>query len=441
MSALAKLLLERGEVVTGSDPGSSLLTEELTRLGARIYTSHSEEHIKGANVIIYSSAIKKENPELLAARDLGLMIMKRGELLAELFNSKTGIAVAGSHGKTTTSSLLASVFKETGRDPSVAVGGVISHLESNAFSGQGEYFIAESDESDGSFLLLNPKHAILTNIDNDHVDHYGSLSELSQAFVNFLKRVDEKGVVIVNADDPGIQKAPELLRRFKSFGTKSGDYLVQKLTCSAEGSKFTLQTPKEIFDFFLPYLGRHNAYNAVAVTSLCLEMGMTPVEIQRGLSVFRGVGRRLEKIFSQSGFTAIDDYGHHPTEIRTTICSIKEVDPRPLTVIFEPHRFTRTRNFWDDFIECFSGADKVYVSPIYAASESPLDGITSEALVKAQRESGLNVELISDLSEMRSIKNELLSKEAILLTLGAGGISKKIRSIFAEDHAPAGATK
>lgn len=441
MSALAKLLLERGEKVSGSDPGSSVLTEELKRMGAEVFHSHSGDNISGANVIVYSSAIKKDNPEFKLSLEKGLKILKRGELLAELFNSRSGIAVSGSHGKTTTSSLLATVFLESGLNPSVAVGGIISHLGTNALTGEGESFVAESDESDGSFLLLNPKHAILTNIDNDHVDHYGSVEELAKAFENFLARVDKDGVVMVNSDDPGIQKSSELLQRYKSFGLK-GDYQILDLKCSADGSKIQLRSPNgKEFDFFLPYLGRHNAYNAVGVAALCLEIGLSPEEIQKGFSVFKGVGRRLEMIHAENGFTLIDDYGHHPTEIRTTIKSIKELDSRPLTVIFEPHRFTRTKNFWEEFISCFQGADKLYLSPIYAASETPIEGITSEALVLAQKETGLDVEFISDLSQMREIKDSLLSKNAILLTLGAGGISRKIREIILKDHGPTGAKK
>lgn len=442
MSALAKLLLERGETVSGFDPGSSILTQELSRLGANIFSSHKKDNIAGADIVVYSSAIKTGNPELEEARSAGLRLMKRGELLAELFNTKSGIAVAGSHGKTTTSSLLATVLTEANKKPSIAVGGIISHLGSNAFSGSGDYFVAESDESDGSFLFLNPKHGILTNIDNDHVDHYGSLEQLSSAFESFLARIDKKGSILVNADDPGIKNAPAILENYRSFGFEGRDYKILELTCSANGSRFKLQSKtSNSLEFSLPYLGRHNAYNAVAVSSLCLDLGLTPQEIQKGLSVFRGVGRRLEKIFSASRFTLIDDYGHHPTEIRTTIKSIKEVDARPLTVVFEPHRFTRTKNFWEDFVHCFNGADKVYVSPIYAASESPIEGITSEALVEAQLKAGLNVEFIPDLSRMKEIKDTLLSKEAILLTLGAGGISKKIREIVHQDHAPTGAKK
>lgn len=440
MSALAKLLIERGDKVSGSDQGSSTLTEKLSELGAKIYSGHEARNITGAETIIVSSAIRAENPELAAAREQGLRILKRGELLAELFNKKTGLAVAGSHGKTTTSSLLATVFHETQRSPSAAVGGIISHLKTNAFSGSGEYFIAESDESDGSFLWLNPFYAILTNIDNDHVDHYGSVEDLSKAFVSFLGRVPEAGKVIVNADDPGIQKIPGLIRENTSFGFTSGDYRASKLECSANGSQFLVTKPDGIsVSFFLPHLGRHNVANAMGVIALCFELGFSETEIQQGLSVFRGVGRRLEKILSEKKFILLDDYGHHPTEIRTTIDSIKEVDPRPLTVIFEPHRFSRTKNFWQDFIACFASADKVYISPIYAASESPIPGITSEALVEDMKKFGVNVEFLPELSGMKSIKNSLVNEESILLTLGAGPISKKIREIVTVDCAPTGA--
>lgn len=441
MSALAKLLLENGERVSGSDPGSSVLTDELSRAGVRIFKDHHKDNIKGADFIVYSSAIRKTNQERIEAIEKGIPVLRRGELLAKLFNNKQGIAVAGSHGKTTTSSLLATVLRETGAMPTAAVGGIISHLGTNAFSGKGDLFVAESDESDGSFLLLSPAHAILTNIDNDHMDHYGTVAELTGAFERFLTQVRSGGKILVNADDPGIQRAAGLIGTHLSFGIKAGDYLGHDLKCSADGSTFNVTTPShETHTFFLPHLGRHNVYNALGVIALCIELGFKAAAIQQGLSVFRGVGRRLEKIFSHDNFTLLDDYGHHPTEIKTTIQSIKEVDPRPLVIIFEPHRYSRTQNFWQDFTECFSGADKVYISPIYAASEDAIDGISSEALVDAQKRLGLNVELLPDLSGMREIKNNLLVTECILLTLGAGGISKKIREIIHQDHAPVGAS-
>lgn len=430
MSALAKLLLERGESISGSDPGSSALTKHLENEGAKIFTTHEAHHVENADVVVYSSAIKSQNPELIRAREKGLRILKRGELLAELFNEKSGIAVAGSHGKTTTSSMLGSVLLELGFHPTVAVGGIITHLGSNAISGTGESFVAESDESDGSFLLLTPKHALLTNIDNDHLDHYGSVEALRTAFEDFLARVPAEGKVIVNGDDPGIRGSEAILSRAITFGLQSGQYRGSDLQCSASGSDFKLTTPVgETYAFSIAHLGRHNVLNALGVITLCLELGLTPEKIQRGLSVYRGVGRRLERLLQRNGFTLLDDYGHHPTEIRTTIASIKEVDPRPLTILFEPHRYTRTKNFWDDFVECFSGADKVYILPIYAASESALPEITSEKLVEAQRRRGIAVEFLPELSGMKGILLEEMKKDSVLLTLGAGGISKTIRSI------------
>jgi UDP-N-acetylmuramate--alanine ligase len=439
MSGIAEVLLDLGYNVSGSDLSSSSVTDNLAKKGCEIHIGHHEKNIEGATLLIYSSAIDPKNPEVVRARELGLPLIRRAEMLAELMRLKFGIAVAGSHGKTTTTSLIATIFHEAHQDATHIVGGIVSNLGGNARKGDGQYLIAEADESDGSFLLLSPIMAAITNIDNDHLDHYGTDDKIIDAFVEFVNRLPFYGRVALNADDKnslGIKA--RVKRSIMWYGKGNGaldelDYKAENIKFSASGTKFNLVFKgKAACEVETNLLGDHNVSNTLAAISIAHEAGLSWDQIKKGCLSFKGVGRRLEKLLERDQFVVIDDYGHHPTEIKATISALKSIDSRPLTVIFEPHRFSRTQNFWTEFQESFTGADEVFISPIYPASESPILGITSDKLVSEMKKSGLNTNYVSDLSEMKSILIERSSSSRIFLTLGAGSISKRIRAVIKE---------
>ena len=435
MSGIAEVLLDLGYNVSGSDLNSSAVTENLKNKGAAIQIGHRPENVQGATLIIYSSAIDHKNPEVIKAREQEIPLIRRAEMLAELMRLKFGIAVAGSHGKTTTTSLIATIFQEAKLDATYIIGGIVSNLGGNARKGDGEYLIAEADESDGSFLLLNPIMAAVTNIDDDHLDHYGSKDKIVDAFVEFVNKLPFYGRVALNANDPAsLEIKSKVKRSIIWYGIELegdvADYVAKNVELSAGGTEFDLYYKgSKVSRFKTNLMGFHNISNSLAAISISHEAGLGWDVIQKGLLSFQGVGRRLEKLFEKNSFVVIDDYGHHPTEVRATISTLRKVDQRPMCVVFEPHRFSRTQNFWNEFQECFEGADELYIAPIYAASEKPIEGITSEALVDAMRKKGKNVHFISSLEEMKTLLDERKNKETVFVTLGAGAISKKVREM------------
>lgn len=438
MSGIAEVLVDLGYQVSGSDISSTSVTENLQRKGAKIYLGHKASQIDGVSLVIYSSAIDTQNPEVARAIELQIPMMRRAEMLAELMRLKSGIAIAGSHGKTTTTSLIATIFQEAKLDATHIIGGIVHNLGGNARKGDGDYLIAEADESDGSFLYLTPIMATVTNIDNDHLDHYGSEDKIVDAFVEFVNKVPFYGRVVLNGDDKNSVAVKNRIKRpalwyGKNIDPNLADYVATEVKITAAGTCFKLHHQgKVVRAYETNMMGQHNVSNTLAAIAICHEVGISWDIIQSGLLKFQGVGRRLEKLYSKNDFVVIDDYGHHPTEIKATISALKEVDSRALCVVFEPHRYTRTQNFWKEFQESFTGADELFITPIYAASESPIPGITTEALISEMKQSGLKVSLLTDLEAMKDLLQARKDQKMIFLTLGAGAISKKIKQ-FVKD--------
>jgi UDP-N-acetylmuramate--alanine ligase len=435
MSGIAEVLLDLGCSVSGSDLSSSAVTENLKKKGACVFQGHSAENVEGSTLVIYSSAIDKKNPEVARALELKIPMIRRAEMLAELMRLKKGIAVAGSHGKTTTTSLIATIFHEAKLDATHIIGGIVHNLGGNAKKGDGEFLIAEADESDGSFLQLSPVMAAVTNIDNDHLDHYGTEEKIVEAFVEFLNKLPFYGKAILNRDDKNSYQIKEKIKRptlwfSKSVPKDEADFVATDVKLSAAGAEFNLHCRGKLVQKFTTHmLGQHNISNALAAIATCFECGIDWTTIQSGLLKFQGVGRRLERLYSKDNFVIIDDYGHHPTEVRATISALKDVDKRPLCIVFEPHRYTRTQNFWEEFQTCFDGADELFITPIYAASENPIPGITTEKLIEEMKKKGKKVFLLQNLDSMKELINERKNKEMIFLTLGAGAISKKAQQL------------
>lgn len=435
MSGIAEVLLDLGYKVSGSDLNASAVTENLQTKGAEIHIGHRASNVEGSTLIVYSSAIDTKNPEVIRAQELQIPMIRRAEMLAELMRLKFGIAVAGSHGKTTTTSLIATIFQEAKLDATHIIGGIVRNLGGNAKKGDGDYLIAEADESDGSFLLLSPIMAAVTNIDDDHLDHYGTKEKIVDAFVEFVNKLPFYGRAALNANDPAsVAIKAKVKRPLVWYGIEVdkdvADYVAKGIELSASGTEFDLYYKGEkVFRYKTHLMGMHNVSNTLAAISISHEANLSWDVIQKGLLNFQGVGRRLEKLHEKNKFVVIDDYGHHPTEVKATISTLRRVDDRPLCVVFEPHRYSRTQNFWKEFQECFEGADELFLTPIYAASEKPIDGITSEAMVKEMKAKGKNVHFLSSLDDMKPLLSERKDKSCVFVTLGAGAISKKIRDM------------
>jgi UDP-N-acetylmuramate--alanine ligase len=436
MSGISEVLLDLGYVVSGSDLNASSVTENLKSKGAQIFIGHAASNVEDATLVVYSSAIDPKNPEFSRAHELKIPMIRRAEMLAELMRLKFGIAVAGSHGKTTTTSLIATIFQEAKLDATHIIGGIVSNLGGNAKKGDGEYLIAEADESDGSFLLLNPIMAAITNIDDDHLDFYGTKEKVVEAFVEFVNKLPFYGRIALNANDESSVAIKGLVKRpmvWYGIETNSEDvtYVARNVQLSAAGTSFDLYFHgNKVVQITTHLLGLHNVSNTLAAIAISHEVELEWSVIQQGLLKFQGVGRRLEKLFIKDKFLVIDDYGHHPTEVKATVNALKNVDQRPLCVVFEPHRYSRTQSFWKEFQDSFDGVDELFISPIYAASEQPILGITSEALVAEMKSKGKNVTFISSLDDMKMLLNDRKNKDYLFVTLGAGAISKKVREML-----------
>jgi len=438
MSGIADVLLSLGYPVSGSDITQGAILQDLKSKGAEIHVGHQEENLEGAGLVVYSSAIDNNNPEIVRAKRERVPLVRRAEMLAELMRLKYGIAIAGSHGKTTTTSMVATIFHDAGKDPTHIIGGIVSNLGNHAKKGDGEFLIAEADESDGSFLHLNPIMAVITNIDNDHLDFHKSEENIRKAFTDFINRLPFYGKVALNAHDKGTKLIMDHVKRpYVLFGISRSldervmfDYSADKITYLPGHTEFDLWSKgQRIGRVTTQVSGEHNVLNALAAVAISHESGLTFPQIISGLAKFQGVGRRLEKLWQKGSFEVIDDYGHHPTEIRATLATIKNVFKKPVCVVFEPHRYTRTQQLWQDFIDCFADADEIFVGPIYAASEAAIPGITSEKLVSALRTKKQSVSFLSNLDNMKELIIERQGRDMIFLTLGAGSISKKAKNI------------
>jgi UDP-N-acetylmuramate--alanine ligase len=428
MSGIAEVLLSQGYSVSGSDMAESAMVGHLRSLGARIAIGHDAANVTDADVLVKSTAITEENPEVREARKRGIPVIPRAEMLAELMRLKQGIGIAGTHGKTTTTSLTAAIFDAAKLDPTVIIGGRLNAYGTNAHLGTGEYLIAESDESDGSFLCLFSIINVVTNVDEDHLDYYKTAAALDDAFVQFMNKVPFYGKNIVCGDDPGlIRLLPRVKRPVCTYGFAEGNNLRATVLELGAKSRFTVwQDGKELGDVELPQPGEHNILNALGAIGAALEAGISFEQCQQGLQHFGGVGRRFEFKGEKNGVTVVDDYGHHPAEIAATLSTARRAFAgRRLVVAFQPHRFTRTQAHFGEFCKVFDGVDKLLLTEIYAASEKPIPGVSGLSLAQGMKQvSQTDMEFYQTLDELVAALPSVLKPGDVLLTLGAGSITR-----------------
>jgi UDP-N-acetylmuramate--alanine ligase len=426
MSGIAEIVLNLGYAVSGSDLRRTPITSRLESLGVVLYEGHAAANVVGSGVVVVSSAIDERNPEVAEARARKIPVIQRAEMLSELMRLKYGIAVAGMHGKTTTTSMVASVLAAGGLDPTVVVGGRVNALGSNARLGKSHYLVAEADESDRSFLKLAPILAIVTNLDREHMDCYRDMDDVEDAFVEFMNRVPFYGATVACADNPLLAKALQRVRRrVFTYGTSlTADYIVRSLPADGDCfSRFEVATGQGIlgpFELHVP--GFHNVLNATAAVAIATQLDLPASAILQGLQSFRGVERRFEKKGNVAGVTVVDDYGHHPTEIRATLHAARDCGHARIHVLFQPHRYTRTRDMMDEFATCFNEADSVEILDIYAASEKPIPGIDTPALI--QRIGRPNISYAPSTEHAIQQILDRASSGDLILTLGAGSVSQ-----------------
>jgi UDP-N-acetylmuramate--alanine ligase len=429
MSGIAEVLLNLGYAVTGSDLHESEVTERLRKLGAQVFVGHQEDNLAAdPSVVVISTAVKYSNPEVLEARRRHIPVIPRAEMLAELMRMKYGVAVAGSHGKTTTTSMIAAVLSTAGLDPTMVIGGRVHMLGTNAKMGQGAILVAEADESDGSFLLLSPTIAVVTNIDREHMDFHQTMERLNESFLDFINKIPFYGLAVLCLDNAHVRALlPKVRKRFATYGLSSdADFSAQDLQMKPTGVEYTvLHHAKPVGKLRLHLPGRHSASNALAAVAVGHELEIPFSRVAEALDGFTGIHRRFEIKGEPRGITIIDDYGHHPAEIQATIEAIHDSWKRPLVVIFQPHRFSRTQDVFDDFLTAFEGADRLVLTEIYAAGEDPIEGVTSEALYQGIKRRGhMEVDFIPDKGQIVKQLVGKLNPGDIVLTLGAGDVYK-----------------
>ncbi|HNW27667.1 MAG TPA: UDP-N-acetylmuramate--L-alanine ligase [Spirochaetota bacterium] len=427
MSGIAEILINMGYEVSGSDLNESEQTRRLASLGATVYIGHFPSNIHDYNVVVTSSAISQSNPELIEARNRRIPVIHRSEMLAELVRMKYGIGVAGTHGKTTITSMLSYVLFHGGMNPTAVVGGKVLNFNTNARIGEGDYMVFEADESDGSFLKLLPCIGIVSNIDADHLDYYKYFQGLKDAFLSYINTIPFYGYSVLCIDDTTVREIlPKVERPYYTYGlSEDADFravdirMENGMTCYR-----CLYRNEEMGEFCINQLGNHNAVNSLAVKAVALELGLSVDAIREGLAGFRGVGRRLELVGEASGVRVYDDYGHHPTEIRATLEAVKKLGKRTV-VVFQPHRYTRTQLLWDEFGQCFANADLLLLTEIYPAGEAPIDGVSSQLIREAVgKHEGRAVDIVSRFEEIPARVASLVGDNDIVITLGAGDIYK-----------------
>jgi len=442
MSGIAEVLANMGYRVTGSDLVSSDATRRLKRLGARVRRGHRAEHVRGADVVVVSSAVRGDNPEVVEARRLHIPVIPRAEMLAELMRMKYGVAVAGAHGKTTTTALVAEVLSRGRLDPTVVIGGRVGKLRSGAKLGRGELLVAEADESDGSFLKMKPTIAVVTNIDREHLDYYRDLTEIRDAFVRFLSAIPFYGAAIVCVDDAHVRAVlPRVDRKVITYGlTSDAEVMATAVEISGFTSSFTVHAAgRELGRVRLPLPGRHAVYNALAAVAVGLELDLPFRTVANALQSFRGVDRRLQRRGEAGGAMVLDDYGHHPTEIAATLSAVREGFGARTVVLFQPHRYTRTQALLEEFGGAFFLADHVIVTDVYAAGEPPIPGVDGKLVADALvRHGHPSVAYAPRWRELPGLARRALREGDILLTLGAGDIWK-IGELLARADAKRGA--
>jgi UDP-N-acetylmuramate--alanine ligase len=444
MSGIAEVLLNSGYEISGSDLRATPVTDRLAMLGARIVFGHAAENVGDAGAVVVTSAVKEDNPEVAEARRRNIPVIPRGEMLAELMRLKFGIAAGGSHGKTTTTSIIATVLAHAGLDPTVVVGGRVGTMGgTNARVGQSELLVVESDESDGSFLKLAPIFAVITNIDHEHLDHYGTFDRVLDAFSEFANKVPFYGAAVVCVDDANVRSIlPRVNRRVITYGVSANaDLRIVDAAYGAASSDFTLEKAgKSLGRFRLQVPGAHNVLNATAAIAISLELELTPDRIREGLAEFRGVDRRFQLRGEAAGVTVVDDYGHHPTEIRATLDAAALGGYKRVLVLFQPHRYTRTQALMPDFAQSFEKATAVWITDIYAASEKPIEGITAQVLVEqVQREGHANAQYAGTVEAGAMAIAHAARAGDLVITLGAGTISRFADAILEQLNKSVGA--
>jgi UDP-N-acetylmuramate--alanine ligase len=431
MSGIAEVLLNLGFEVSGSDLKATRVTERLSKLGARVFEGHAASHLRDAQVVVISSAIPPENLEVQEAQRLLIPVIPRAEMLAELMRLKFSVAVAGAHGKTTVTSMIAVMLTQAGLDPTAVIGGRLDVFASSARLGKGELMVVEADESDRSFLYLLPSIAVVTNIDREHLDHYRDLNEITSAFLSFVNKVPFYGAVVACADAPWGERfrelLPQLRRRVVTYGLDPGaDVQGSSLRLQPQASCFeVVARAKPLGSFTIRVPGRHNVQNALAAVAVGLELELSPEQIRKGLERFHGADRRFQIKAEFEGITIVDDYGHHPTEIRATLEAARLWAAKRVIAIFQPHRYTRTLLLMDDFAHCFQATDQVYVLDIYPASEKPIPGVTSQRLVERMAELGFQRAryVPSEQAVIQGVLEDLRPGD-LILTVGAGSVGR-----------------
>jgi len=433
MSGIAEVLLNLGYKISGSDLKSSAVTQRLASLGAQTFEGHQAANITGADVVVTSSAISIDNPEVAEARRLHIPVIQRAEMLAELMRLKYGIAIAGMHGKTTTTSMVAAVLAAGGLDPTVVVGGRVDAMGSNARLGKSHYLVAEADESDRSFLKLSPILSVVTNIDREHMDCYRDMRDVRRTFLEFMERVPFYGLVVGCHDDPILQRLlPRVHRRVMTYGTTRGSDFLICINAPASGNEprplshfQVIYKEKDLGAFTLHVPGVHNVLNATAAIAVGTALDIPADEIRSALDGFRGVDRRFQLRGKAAGVSVVDDYGHHPTEIRATLAAARQCGFRRVHVIFQPHRYTRTRDLMGEFVTAFADADTLLILDIYAASEKPIEGVHAEALARQIAEAGRHAATYVPSFEEAAEKAAAAAQPGdLILTLGAGSVSQ-----------------
>lgn len=434
MSGIAHILINLGYQVSGSDTSENANVVKLKSLGAQVFKGHQASNIEDVQLVVYSSAINASNPEFQKAKELHIPIIKRAEMLAELMRLKFGIAVAGSHGKTTTSSFLSTILQELDYKPTCIIGGIVKNLGGHAVKGDGDFLVAEADESDGSFLFLNPIMSVITNIDDDHLDFYKTPENIEAAFEEFANKVPFYGCVAINIHDEKSMKLKTKLRRPNiTYGIsgkeKDIDFAASNIQYTEEGTSFEVTHNGETQPASITLSGEHNVLNATAAISMACKLGVSLKNACEKISSFEGVGRRFEILHRTDKMVVVDDYGHHPTELQATIATAKDRYPkRKIIAIFEPHRFTRTQSFWNEFRDSFAKVDKAFITPIYPASEEPIANITSDRLVSEINEKYSNATLMQDWDELLPLFDEYQNQDYVVLSMGAGSISNMTRA-------------
>ncbi len=434
MSGIAELLVTLGYPVSGSDARASDITRRLASLGVRTHEGHDAAHVGEAEVVVVTSAARADNPEIVEARRRGIPVIARAEMLAELMQLRpVRVAIGGAHGKTTTTSMVALMLERAGMDPTAVIGGRLAAFGSNARLGQGDIIVAEADESDGSFLKLAPVIGVITNVDREHLDHYGTFERALDAFVEFANKVPPDGAVIVGIDDPVLERLlPRITRRVMTYATDRDDAMLVASHVTSSHGHTTCEVSRRtaggaslerLGTLTLQVPGRHNLRNALAAVGVGLELGLDFGRIASGLAEFRGAERRLQVVGERAGVLVVDDYGHHPTEIAAVVAACREAWDRRLVLLFQPHRYTRTASLMEEFAGVLAQADQVCLLPIYAASEDPIPGITSEALGEAiAAHGGKPVHLMDGLQEAPASVAAIARAGDLVVTLGAGSV-------------------